>query len=187
MLWCEEVDIDSFSKLNLFDSGLDVFHLSLQSGQLLVQNSQPANERERILRLLRCVTCAIGYRNKILTNVYCDTTFTSVSLISEKYTTIVWKSLSYICGVLIWKCPDRTVFRTDSLKVSWLRQLYYLDRADRSKALRNSAIFLTLEAIVSTNSLLFQSCWIWLCTDDIAHRYLHTHTTYTACVCMREK
>lgn len=66
MLWCEEVDIDSFSKLSLFDSGLDVFHLPLQSGQLLVQNSQPANERERILRLLRCVTCAIAYRNKIL-------------------------------------------------------------------------------------------------------------------------
>ena len=52
-----------------------------------------------------------------------------------------------------------------------------LDLADRSKALRNSAIFLMLEAIVSTNSLLFQSCWIWLCTDDI----LCTHTL-TYCV-----
>ena len=55
-----------------------------------------------------------------------------------------------------------------SRRVSFWLSTASRERAERSNALRNSAIFLILDAITSTNSRLFQSCWIWLWTEDTA-------------------
>ena len=81
------------SKLSLFDSGLNVLHLSLQSGQLLVQNSQPA---------MRGNACAMPIA---LAYVYCDNVHMySVSLISGAevhYHCLKICVLYVYCGVLI--------------------------------------------------------------------------------------